>query len=84
MTTTNRKISQRKKVLNYLKNNIATGTMVCDAIGITQKSFTRIKRDLEKIGLLAEVKKKRCENTNRLAWYLTTNNDLVTEINNPY
>ncbi|SOU88051.1 hypothetical protein [Tenacibaculum dicentrarchi] len=81
--TTNRKISQKTKVLNYLKNNIATGTMVCDAIGITQKSFTRIKRDLEKLGLLAEVKHQHCKITKCLAWYLTTNDVLVAEINNP-
>jgi hypothetical protein len=47
--------------------------MVYKATGVPQKCITRYKRDLEKLGQLAEVKRKRCEITNCWAWYLTTN-----------
>jgi hypothetical protein len=64
--------SQEKTMFNYLQNNIATATMVFNATGIPQKCLTRYKRNLEKKGQLAEVKRQKCKITNNWAWYLTT------------
>jgi hypothetical protein len=64
--------TQKKTIFHYLLNHTATASMVTDATGIPQKCITRYKRDLEKQGLLAEVKKDYCELTGHLAWYLTT------------
>lgn len=69
----NNKGTQLITIFNYLQNHIATASMVTDATGVPQKCFTRYKRDLEKLGLLAEVKKTYCKKTKHLAWYLTTN-----------
>ena len=69
-----------RKVLNYLKIHTATATMVCKATGIEQKNFCRRKRELEKLGLLFEVKKGICEITKFRASYLTTNPDLISKI----
>jgi hypothetical protein len=69
-----------KKVLNYLKIHTATATMVCEFTGIKQKNFCRYKRELEKLGLLFEVKKGICEITKFRASYLTTNPDLISKI----
>ncbi|MFV0573128.1 MAG: hypothetical protein ACK5M1_11940 [Xanthomarina gelatinilytica] len=67
------KTNQLKTIFNYLQSHVATNTMVSEATGVPQKNICRFKRDLEQIGLLAEVKKDYCEITNHLAWYLTTN-----------
>jgi len=67
------KTNQLKTIFNYLQNNIATNTMVSEATGIPQKNICRYKKDLEKLGLLTEVKKSYCKSTNQLAWYITTN-----------
>jgi hypothetical protein len=56
----------------YLKDFIATASMVSDATNVPQKNITRYKRDLEKSGLLWEVRKGICEKTGFKAWYLTT------------
>lgn len=69
----NNKRTQIKTIFNYLQNHIATASMITNATGVPQKCITRYKRDLEKIGKLAEVKKAYCEKTKHLAWYLTTN-----------
>ncbi|WP_299394236.1 hypothetical protein [uncultured Gelidibacter sp.] len=69
----NNKRTQLKTIFIYLQNHIATATMVFEATGIPQKCITRYKRDLEKLGLLAEVKRQRCKITNYWAWYITTN-----------
>ena len=68
--------TQLKPIFNYWQNNTATASMVTEATGIPQKCITRYKRDLEKLGLLAEVKKGYCKVTNHLAWFNTTNTDL--------
>lgn len=68
-------------IFNYLQNHIATASMVTEATGIPQKCITRYKRDLEKSGLLAEVKKAYCKQTKHLAWYLTTNPDHFPQSN---
>ena len=65
--------TQLKTIFNYLQKHTATASMVTDATGIPQKCICRYKRDLEKQGRLAEVKKSVCKHTGHKAWYLTTN-----------
>ena len=60
-------------ILCYLRENVATASMTELATGVHHKSICRYKRDLEKAGLLWEVKKDICERTGFKAWYLTTN-----------
>ena len=67
------KSNQLKTIFHYLQNHIATNTMVSVATGVPQKNICRYKRDLEQLGLLAEVKKSYCIITKHLAWYITTN-----------
>lgn len=59
----------------YLQDRIETASMVAKATGIPQKNITRYKRDFEKLGLLAQVKKAPCKATGFKAWYITTNPD---------
>ena len=73
--------SQLKTIFNYLQSHTATASMVADATGVPQKSICRYKRDLQKRGLLYEVKKGLCELTKFRAWYLTTNKDLFPRSN---
>ena len=77
----NKNKTQVKTIFNYLQNNVATATMVFQATDIPQKCITRYKRDLEKLGKLAEVKRQRCKITNCWAWYITTNVDLFPQSN---
>ncbi len=63
--------SQIKTIFHYLSNQVATASMLSDATGIPQKNITRYKRDLEKTGLLVEVRKDICEATGFKAWYIT-------------
>ncbi len=44
--TSNR--NQLETIFNYLRNHVATNTMVSEATGIPQKNICRYKRDLEK------------------------------------
>ena len=67
------KDNQINTFYEFLKNNIATGSMIEKATNIKQKNITRFKRDLEKEGLLWQVKRLRCQITRRWAWYITTN-----------
>ena len=73
--------TQLKTIFNYLQSHTATASMVADATGVPQKSICRYKRDLQKRGLLYEVKKGFCELTKFRAWYLTTNPDLFPKSN---
>lgn len=74
--TENHQAIQEKIVFEYLKNHVASATMVTYATGIPQKCITRYKRNYEKEGLLVQLKKDRCKLTRRYVWYLTTNKDL--------
>ena len=65
--------NQLQTIFLYLKDHVATASMVTEATGVPQKCITRYKRDLEKAGLLFEVEKKDCLKTGFKAWYLTTN-----------
>lgn len=73
--------TQLKTIFEYLQNYTATASMTAEATGIAQKSICRYKRDLEKRGLLCEVRKGFCELTKFRAWYLTTNPDLFPKSN---
>lgn len=68
----NTRLSQLETIFLYLKENIATASMVADATGIYQKNICRYKRDLEKAGRLWEIEKTVCKKTGFKAWYLTT------------
>ncbi len=58
---------------NYLKDNVATASMVAGITGIPQKNICRYKRDLELSGKLWVVKTAKCLDTGYDAGYLTTN-----------
>ena len=73
--------NQKKTIFEYLKLHTATASMTAEATGIPQKSICRYKRDLEKRGLLFEVRKGFCELTKFRAWYLTTNPELFPRSN---
>ncbi|WP_433834643.1 hypothetical protein [Flavobacterium anhuiense] len=73
--------TQLKTIFEYLQNHTATASMVSEATGIPQKSICRYKRDLEKRGLLCELRKEFCKLTKFRAWYLTTNPDLFPKSN---
>lgn len=64
----------------FLKNNTATCTMVCETLGIRQKNATRYKRNLEENGQLIEVFTAPCKYTKRLAAYLSTNPNIVKNV----
>lgn len=64
--------SQLQTIFHYLKEHVATASMVSDATAIPQKNICRYKRDLEQAGLLWEIEKKDCQLTGFKAWYLTT------------
>lgn len=67
--------NQLVTIFHYLKQNIATASMVSEATGVPQKNICRYKRDLEKAGRLWELTKAYCKKTGFKAWYLTTNPD---------
>lgn len=64
--------SQLQTIFHYLKEHVATASMVSDATGIPQKNICRYKRDLEQAGRLWEIEKKACQLTGFKAYYLTT------------
>lgn len=68
---------EEQTIFYYLKNTIATASMITRATGVNQKNICRYKSDLEKRNLLFEVYKRPCKITGRLAWYLTTNISLL-------
>src|ERR1700712_4195819 len=65
-------VTQKQTIFFYLKENIATASMVTAATAVPQKCICRYKRELEKSGLLWELVKKECKTTGFKAWYLTT------------
>ncbi len=69
--------NRKELIYEYLQKSIATCAMVCDALGIKEKYFTRIKREFEKNDRLWVLKKGRCQSTGyRSSQYVTTNPDL--------
>ena len=73
--------NETQVVYHYLKDHLATATMVSEATGVKQKNLTWYKRDLEKRGLLWEVYRAECKSTTYKAWYLTTNPENKPEDN---
>jgi hypothetical protein len=73
--------NQTKIIFNYLLKYTATNTMISTATGVPQKNICRIKRNLEKRGLLFEVEKKLCKITGLSAYYLTTDYDVFAMFN---
>ncbi|GAA4440244.1 hypothetical protein GCM10023091_23610 [Ravibacter arvi] len=73
--------TQIQTIFYYLSGNVATASMVSEATGIPQKNICRYKRDLERSGMLWEVRKERCLLTGFKAWFLTTNPDLAPKRN---
>jgi Fic family protein len=71
--------NQIKTIFQYLETHIATASMVSKATGVPQKNICRYKRDLEKAGALAEIKKEDCKLTGFKAWYLTTDKNLFPQ-----
>jgi len=76
----NSKKPQIQIVYSYLKEHIATASMVEDATGIKQKNITRFKRMLQKSNKLWEVTKKKCQKTGFKATYITCNSDFAPSI----
>lgn len=68
---------EEQTIFYYLKNTVATASMITKATGIPQKNICRYKADLQKKQLLFEVYKRPCKVTGYLAWYLTTNINLL-------
>ena len=66
-------LAQEKVFFKFLKENCCTASMAAEALGVPQKNLTRYKRELEKAGLLKEVKQDYCRITGRKAWYITCN-----------
>lgn len=64
--------NQLQTIFQYLKNHVATASMVTAATGVAQKSITRYKRDLQKADKLWEIRKDACMITGYKAWYITT------------
>lgn len=70
-------VSEEQTIFYYLKEHVATASMVTEATGVKQKNICRYKRDLEQADMLWELERKACKQTGFKAWYLTTNPDLV-------
>lgn len=75
---------QLKTIFQYLREHIATASMVSSATGIPHKNITRYKRDLEKAGQLWEIEKKTCKETGYKAWYITTDPEQAPITNQLY
>lgn len=65
--------TQLQRYFAYLKDNIATNSMVEQATGIHHKNLTRHKATLEKQGKIVVVHKGICKLTGFKADYLSTN-----------
>lgn len=64
--------SQTKRVFLFLRNKLTTASDVEEQTGVKQKSITRIKRKLEKEGLLQVICKDSCPVTGYKAMFITT------------
>jgi len=63
---------QIQRMYEYLLTNIATASMLEEALNIKQKCITRYKRELENNGYLYEIYHQKCKETGFKAWYLST------------
>ena len=62
-------------------NHVATNSMVCEVLGLKQKTTTWFKRELEKQGVLVEVRRDKCKETGKYAYYITCIPKIVQQIN---
>lgn len=73
----NKRLSQKQTIYNYLLTNTATASMLSEATGVAHKNITRYKAELQQQGVLWETEQKKCLITGELAWYLSTNLDCI-------
>ena len=73
---------QKRRFKKYLMNHVATNSMVCEVLGLKQKTTTWFKREFEKKGLLVEVRRDKCKVTDRYAYYITCIPEIVEKMNN--
>lgn len=64
--------TQLQTIFAELQKCPVTASMLSDTTGVPQKNICRYKRDLERCGMLWEVKKATCQKTGYMAWYITT------------
>lgn len=65
-------LNQLQTIFAELQKQPLTASMLSEVTGVPQKNICRYKRDLEKAGMLWEVKRERCKKTGYWAWYITT------------
>ena len=70
-------LTQLQTIFYYLRDHVATATMVSTQTGVPRRNICRYKRALEKAGLLAEIDKDYCVETGFKAWYISTDDELV-------
>lgn len=75
---------QKVTFYQYLQTRIETASMIAEATGIPQKNICRYKRDFEKRGQLAEVRKGKCLVTGCKANFITTNRDYFPKCTQTY
>jgi hypothetical protein len=71
--------AEKKRVLEYLKENTATASQVSIALDIWRPNMCRHKKQLQDAGLLVELYKDKCPVTHFKAAYLTCNDWLVRQ-----
>lgn len=67
------KSTEISRVYHYLYKNIATASQASIDLDIWRANVCWLKRELEKDGLLREVKKDKCPITKHKAAFLSTN-----------
>lgn len=72
--------TELSQYLAYLKNRVATNSMVEKATGIKQKNLTRYKAELEEKGSLVVVYRGLCAVTGCRADYLSTNEAIIKKV----
>lgn len=80
-TKINTRRTQLQTIFHFLRNEVATASQVAAATGVPHKNICRYKRDLEKAGRLAEVKKGLCPITKFKAWFITCDESLFPSRN---
>lgn len=74
-------ISQFKRIELYFRENTATRFMASIDTGIPIQNICRYVEDLEDLGLIAVVRKDKCQISGCMAEYLTTNPELFPKDN---
>jgi hypothetical protein len=63
--------TQLQTIFQFLSDKVATATEVSAATQVPQKNICRYKRDLQKNGHLAELRRVNCPITGFKAWLIT-------------